>query len=287
MTAHTYQLSPLDLSAGGIAAMTALLRLVFPRSLHLVESVVEWEYKANPDGRAVGFNAWVGDDLVGHYATMPMRARLNEREERGLLSLNTATHPEHRGSGLFTRLANATYARAAEQGFGFVIGVANANSTHGFTKKLGFQLVSPLLVMAGVGWPRHKTGADPQYERVWHPDALRWRLAHPIYRYSVKCAGHLDLIYTERRQAGGRLLLAALDHDQLPTGLLPRFKGSAPYRIWIGSDCALDWTRRLFINVPVRFRPSPLNLIFKDLTGQGRSLDPMRVRFQAIDFDTL
>jgi hypothetical protein len=29
----------------------------------------------------------------------------------------------------------------------------------------------------------------------------------------------------------------------------------------------------------------PLNLIFLDLTGRGRRLDPERVKFDALDFD--
>jgi hypothetical protein len=39
------------------------------------------------------------------------------------------------------------------------------------------------------------------------------------------------------------------------------------------------------INIPMRFRPSPLNLIFRDLTDGRRILDAPKVRFRAIDFD--
>jgi hypothetical protein len=49
----------------------------------------------------------------------------------------------------------------------------------------------------------------------------------------------------------------------------------------------MAWRGKPWINIPMRFRPSPLNLIFKDLTGQGRTLDPGTVRFQALDFDVL
>jgi len=282
-----YDLRPLDLDAKGIRAVAALLQRVFPEAKHLTEAVLSWEYVANPDGHAIGFNAWMGDELAGHYATIPLLARVNGKEERGLLSLNTATAPEHQGKGLFTKLADSTYRYAEKQGFGFVVGVANANSTHGFIKKLGFQLVGPLRAMAGVGPLKRVDGGDVHYERVWHSAALTWRLAHPLYTYSLKTEGGLEVLMSERTQMGGSLLLAAMDHGAIHGVELPAFKGLAPFRIWVGLDPALSWGLRPYVNIPVQLRPSPLNLIFKDLTGQGRSLNTKEVRFQAIDFDTL
>ena len=129
-----HQLRPLDLDETGIACVGDLLRAVFPEALHFTNEVIRWQYLDNPEGKAVGFNAWAGDVLAGHYVTIPLRARVHGKEERGLLSLNTATHADHRGKGLFTRLAQATYDRAASEGYGFVVGVANANSTHGLCR---------------------------------------------------------------------------------------------------------------------------------------------------------
>ena len=72
----------------------------------------------NPEGRAVGFNAWAGDVLAGHYVTIPLRARVRGKEERGLLVEHG--HPRRpRSKGLFTRLAQATCDRAASEGYGF------------------------------------------------------------------------------------------------------------------------------------------------------------------------
>jgi len=282
-----YTLKPVTVSDADIVEVASLLRTVFPDAEHFTDEAVCWQYRDNPDGRVVGYNAWLDAVLAAHYVTIPLVARVHGVEERGLLSLNTATHPVHQGKGLFTKLANATYAHAKEQGFGFVVGVANASSTHGFIKKLGFQLVSPLRAMAGVGPLKRADGGALQYERVWHREALKWRLAHPLYDYSVKHADGLDLLMSERTQMGGRLLLAAMDHGTMHGVELPEFKGFAPFRIWVGLDPAFRWGLRPYVNIPVKLRPSPLNLIFKDLTGQGRSLDPARTRFQAIDFDTL
>lgn len=282
-----YDLRPTGIEPSGITAATRLLQQVFPGAAHFTEPVVKWQYANNPDGTVVGFNAWHHGVLAAHYVTIPLLARIDGREEKGLLSLNTATHPGHQGKGLFTKLANATYDEGARQGFGFVIGVANANSTHGFTKKLGFQPVSPLCAMIGVGRLPLATVEHAGYERIWHEAALRWRLSHPAYRYRLKRTKAHDLILTDRVQFGARHVLAAMPARSVPDAVIQPFTGSAPFKLWIGLDAAMRWRGRPYLNIPMRLRPSPLNLIFKDLTGKGRTLDPTTVRFQAIDFDVL
>ena len=150
MSNKNYRIEPIDPSAKGIGDCRRLLRLVFPSAVHFTENYLDWEYNQNPAGKAVGFNAYHDHELAGHYVTLPLRARLFGSDVSGLLSLNTATHPNHQGNGLFTKLAEHTYARARDLRFEFVIGVANANSTHGFVNKLGFQLVGRLSAKVGL-----------------------------------------------------------------------------------------------------------------------------------------
>ena len=59
-------------------------------------------YKLNPDGYAIGFNAWSGSTLVGQYACIPSRIQIQGSIARAMLSLNTATHPEYEGKGIFS-----------------------------------------------------------------------------------------------------------------------------------------------------------------------------------------
>ena len=281
-----YTLRPVTLADADIEEMAALLRVVFPDAEHFTEAVLRWQYRENPDGQVVGYNAWNGAVLAAHYVTIPLVARVNGVVEKGLLSLNTATHPVHQGKGLFTRLANATYDMGREQGYRFVIGVANANSTHGFTRKLGFQLVSPLRAMVGIGSLPFTDGSAPaQYEHVSSQAAFTWRLAHPAYRYTQAQSGDVAMVLSERKQFGARYVLSARrgswEHCDLEQQRAPQRK------VFIGLDPSLRWNGSLYVNVPMRFRPSPLNLIFKDLSGDGRQLNADQVRFHAIDFDIL
>ena len=282
-----YTLKPVTVSDADIVEIAVLLRAVFPDADHFTDEAVSWQYRDNPDGQVVGYNAWLDAVLAAHYVTIPLVARLQGVEERGLLSLNTATHPVHQGKGLFTKLANATYAHARDQGYSFVVGVANASSTHGFIKKLGFQLVSPLRAMIGIGQlPYREVDAATDYERVWSDAAIRWRLKHPVYGYKLKRSGERRMVLSERSQFGARYVLGSFPGERFD-GCAPAENGTVRMKTWIGLDPSLHWGGSLFINVPMRFRPSPLNLIFKDLTGRNRQLDRDRVRFQAMDFDIL
>ncbi|MCB0792772.1 MAG: GNAT family N-acetyltransferase [Flavobacteriales bacterium] len=281
-----HELRPIALGDAGIVAIARLLREVFPGARHFTEEVLRWQYVENPDGQAVGYDAWSGNMLAAHYVTIPLRAQVEDREELGLLSLNTATHPAHQGKGLFTRLANATYATAAERGFGFVVGVANTNSTHGFTHKLGFQAVGPLPALVGIG--RIAFSEDPSlpgFAPVHDPAKLAWRLRHPAYRYTRAVQSGRTFILSQRTLKGARFILGVEGGghaaDALPEEPMPLL------RSFIGLDPAIDRRRSLYVNVPMRFRPSPLNFIWKDLSGRDRKLEAGRVRFHAFDFDTL
>ncbi|MCB0785046.1 MAG: hypothetical protein KDC02_12660 [Flavobacteriales bacterium] len=104
-------------------------------------------------------------------------------------------------------------------------------------------------------------------------------------RYAKARQGQGVLVLSERRMKGFRFLLyttsEGLDGDGLPMTKAPVRKA------WIGLGPGYGWGGSAYLNVPMKQRPSPLNLIFKDLTGAGRRLDPARTCFQAIDFDTL
>jgi GNAT superfamily N-acetyltransferase len=281
-----YEVTPVSIEPATTAHCAALLRLVFPKARHLTTDYLEWEYAKNPAGEVVGFNAWSGPTLAAHYATVPLVARVKGEERRGLLSLNTATHPDHQGKKLFVTLAERTFAFAAEKGYSFVVGVANANSTPGFVKKLGFRLVAPLDAKLGVGWPtRRETNRPISFERVWDGHSLKWRTSNPSARYAIRQRNGTIGIESPTDKPGIRALLGLFDPSVFPAPNESSKIGLRPITLSLGLDPAVDWKREPFGAIPRALRPSPLNLIFKSLDGRGGDLSPTEVRFQAIDFD--
>lgn len=280
--ASSYSSRPLDVDDASLAAYSALLSTTFgPMPL----PYVRWLYAQNPVGNAVGVNAFDGSELVAHYVTVPVDATIDGRAAKGLLSLNTATHPAHQGKGLFTRLANETYAYAADHGFEFVVGVANANSTPGFTRKLGFQLVSPLDVLVGAG--RCQAGTAPvAFAISWADPALRWRLSRPGATYFGTPRDGVVDVHADAQKAGVLAYMTSVPASvaaSLPHALpaAPRLK---PLRMWIGIDPHLVKSGVL-APLPDKLKPSPLNLIYRDLTGKARTLDRAALRFTLLDFD--
>lgn len=147
-----YRIEQVKVDDENLRESQSLLQSVFKKHADKFSfDYLKWQYADNPVGPIVGFNAYWEDVLAAHYVTMPIYMNIEGKKTLGVLSLNTATHPDHRGKRLFTILAERTYQYAAENGYKFVIGVANANSTPGFIKHLGFKLIGPLTFKVGVG----------------------------------------------------------------------------------------------------------------------------------------
>jgi GNAT superfamily N-acetyltransferase len=277
------ELTRIGTSPAQLAHYARLFAACFPRATHLDEAYLDWLYAANPAGPVLGFDAWDGERLAAHYACIPVRVQWDGAPRRALLSLNTATHPDYQGQGLFTKLADATYAAATEAGFALVHGVANANSTPGFVRKLGFHVVEPLDSLVGVG---RLSGVDlartreAAFRRDWSPAELRWRCANPARPVRVSALADRSAGYSAPTGKPG--LSAWM---QLPA---PPVEDSAPppwgARVFLGLFPAGSGRPRKYFPLPQRLRPSPLNLIVRDLRGSAR-VAPGSVSFGFLDFD--
>jgi len=282
MTAGGLDIRPAGTAPGQIAAYAALLGDVFA-SDKFSEAAVGWRYRDNPAGTVVGADAWDGERLAAHYVTCPLEAVVEGRVVKGLLSLNTATHPDYQGRGLFTQLAESAYAQGATAGYEFVIGVANANSTPGFLKRLAFQHVARL--QAGVmGRLPSRLGVAPvQFAGHWREELLTWRLKNPAGRYTIGRRQGLIGVWAQTHLPFVRCAAFLPDAGQA----LGKSTG-APLAatLFLGLEPRLDLPAHGFWALPERFRPSPLNLIWRPLSDAvPRELDPRAVALNFLDFD--
>lgn len=235
---------------------------------------MRWQYADNPVGKIVGFNAYMGDVLAAHYVTMPIYMNIEGKKTLGVLSLNTATHPEHRGKRLFTILAERTYQFAAENGYKFVIGVANAQSTHGFLKHLKFKLIGPLTFKVGMGQNLYQR-KDYTFTRYWDKEVMEWRLKNPSMEYYKNG----DMIVSPIKPGFKKLVF----HDKEGLVTLPKLHGR-PFNLYIGFGA--DLSKGVYRGVPRFIEHSPFNLIFRDLTdGTLPEVTKDNILFELIDFD--
>jgi GNAT superfamily N-acetyltransferase len=271
-----YELRRTGTSPGEIGLYADLLSAVFPTTHHFNADFLTWQYKLNPLGPVVGFDAWSGRELAAHYVTIPVQFAIAGRLTKGLLSLNTATRPDHQGKGLFTSLATKTYELARALGYEFVVGVANQNSTPGFLKKLGFSLIGPLDVKIGIGRVRSKPRSAYALNPIWSDEHLRWRLRNPSRTYRAR-GGNVFA------RTGTMGISAVLCLNRSLPGRAARIPALG-LQTWIGIDRNVRFSG-IFIDLPERFRPSPLNCIFKDLGNGHPVFAHDDVRFELIDFD--
>lgn len=271
-----YDFTPIEVNEGHLKKYVELLTLVFPQSKKFSDAFLQWQYVDNPYGTVVGFDAWKDGILVAHYATIPVEYDVYGKRCRALLSLNTATHPEHQGKGLFTKLAQQTYQLAQSRRFEFVIGVANANSTPGFLKKLDFSLIAPLDVRAG--WGIMDTSRRSGGVRSHRTDEyLRWRLSCPFLTYrslgqAIVAPSGYPLVYAQ--------LACWEETEKLKLPAVSRTSAT----LWIGLNNRAQ-QKGLFFDLPNRLKPSPLNLIVRGLSDSFHLSSVSDIEFDLLDFD--
>ncbi len=277
-----YEIRPFDHSERELEASSAFLRTNFPRAAHLTPAYLRWLYAENPEGRALGYNAWLEGEMVGHSAGQPLSARVEGRLERGVVLLNTAIHPDHRGRGLTKRITPPMFTDAESDGCTFVLGIGNKHSTPALLTQ--FQMIGPLRAKIGLGRPRRRAlPVATSFERIWSEPGLRWRLSNPERRYDIEAsAGRVSI-----SGPSGWPGIDALIYDGGNDWDLPAHKGgrNCRPRAWVGLDPRLDWSRSLYLPIPRRLMPSPLNITYLDLTRRGVRPDYDRFVFRAIDFD--
>jgi predicted N-acetyltransferase YhbS len=276
---------PIDLGPEGIARTCGLLNIVFPHAKHVTPAYLDRLYNGNPLGPTFGFSAFEKDELVGHYLMIPIMGRLFGKAEPGIWPFQLATHPGYRGKGLFTALVEQSFGAAREKGFTFFSGVGNANSTPLFVGKWNFQAICQLDVKLGVGpIPESRVSDEFQLLRLWDKPGIAWRLQHPAATYRVHYRNDVGHLFAPAGKPGIWVQVGAFPRELLPDDLAP-LRTPSPLRLFIGADKSRNWSRSPYIDVPMRFRPSPLNLLFYDLTDQKRRFDPNLVCYEVFDFD--
>jgi GNAT superfamily N-acetyltransferase len=298
-----------------IQATAALLKRVFPDSHRISRpDYLRWLYEDSPFGPVIEANL---DDAVGragHYALVPVSLVEDGEPRAGSLSLNTAVDERARGGGVFVRLATEAIEEARRRGVQTIVGVANASSTPGFLRRLEFELVGPLPVTVLVPLPgrerrvRSAWADEAAFDsveiadglaqmiaapaqgiaRTWTADALRWRLTSPGARYALHRSERALVVSTvdsSKRVPVAVLLkaLASAPPDAAERRALVRAAcrfHRAPIALHIGYNEQVAFRGP---PLPARLRPSPLNLIVRQLSNS--SPRGSFTRFELLDFD--
>ncbi len=301
--------------AGGHVATGKLLEEAFPGAGISAPEYLTWLYDESPLGAVVETNRDDSQGRAAHYAVVPLTLLEPDRGlVGGALSLNTAVHERARLRGLFTDLAEQTYAKARPRGVRVVVGVSNAKSTRGMVGRLRFSLVGALPVAVVPRLPFGAAGvrcspvtsalldsselaslerliAPPPggLARHWTVESLRWRLAAPGRDYAIHVGESAFAVSTVATRFGRRaaVLCAVFSPEPLSRSGFLRLAASACRHHRATAAIRLGINRNLpalGIPLPRRLKESPLNLIYRDLDDGSRQPPPI-ARWEALDFD--
>jgi GNAT superfamily N-acetyltransferase len=245
-----------------------LLTRVFQKE-HLTREYLDWLYFQNPNGAAVGYDAFCGKTLIGHYVCIPIS--IDTYEKPALLSLNTVVDPKYQGKGLFKLLAEMTF-KSAKGEYSCVIGVANKKSFRGFIRHLGFEHLGDLDLRFG------NLGRATLGQRIYSSSELQWRSRNPVGRLRLRALPNVSRTLVSRKFRGFARISALVKTNG------PESQSSiSPDKFAIG--LTLDWRRGKspILFLPKRFKPSPLHLIFKPLADDDCKISS----WSFPDFDAL
>lgn len=140
----------------------------------------QWQYGENPSREAEGPAIWVareGTDVLGQYASMPVRLWWDDREVRSSWGMDVFLRPQARGKGVGARLFTA-WSDHVE----VALGLGLTPSSYGLFKKLRYHDVGPVPFFQKVTDARAVASRrlGPALGLLAGPAlALGWSLRHP------------------------------------------------------------------------------------------------------------
>jgi hypothetical protein len=259
-----------------------LLQKVYPKTSKFTLEYIKWQYLENPNGKAIGFNAYDSDKVVAHYVGLPVRMMIFGKSLKGVVSINTATHPDYRGRRLFYNLAQIQYDYLTKIGFDFSIGPANAQSTNSYLKNLGFYLIAPLEVKVGFGEKIYGGMKNFECYQQYDVPTLKWRLDNPQNKYCVKKG------IISSPLAGFAKTLSCIpsgDEDFKCWANDDNKKYTSRVNLYVGLGANLK--NGMYFSLPKFVKHSPFNLVFRDLQNALPRIKKEDIFYQLIDFDVI
>jgi GNAT superfamily N-acetyltransferase len=127
-----------------------------------------WKHRRNPFGSSPAWLALVDDEIVGYRTMMRWRFQHDDGTVDAVRAVDTATHPDHQGRGIFTRLTLAAIEELQAESVSFVFNTPNDKSRPGYLK-MGWHEVGRIPVSLTV----RRLRSIPRVARSIGP-AVKW-----------------------------------------------------------------------------------------------------------------
>jgi GNAT superfamily N-acetyltransferase len=183
------------------------------------EALWDWKHEQNPFGASFVLLAEENGAIIGLRAFMQWQWSWNGNTYKAIRAVDTATHPDHQGKGIFKKLTLQQLELCKQQGIHFVFNTPNDQSRPGYLKMgwvqqgrmpLKLKVLNPIALAYAIAFKKGKGAAgadDPTPVQNWHPRVfelmknysveddhlnttvsssyIRWRYAdNPLFRYN-------------------------------------------------------------------------------------------------------
>jgi GNAT superfamily N-acetyltransferase len=191
-----------------------------------------WKHEENPFGTSPGWVALDGGSVVGFRTFLRWEyERSDGQVHRAVRAVDTATHPNHQGKGIFRQLTLRALDELAQEGVDFVFNTPNSQSRPGYLK---------------MGWTQ--VGHLPTSVRLTSPRSP-WRMARsrvPAERWSTPSRAGRPALEVLADPSVQDLLDEIAPHGRLRTRRTPEYLrwrygfGPLEYRALTVTDRAAD-----------------------------------------------
>jgi len=183
------------------------------------EALWTWKHEQNPFGASFVLLAEENGALIGLRAFMQWQWKWNNTVYKAIRAVDTATHPDHQGKGIFKKLTLKQLELCKQQGIHFVFNTPNDQSRPGYLKMgwvqqgrmpLKLKVLNPIGLAYALAFKKGPAGSgaeDPTPTQSWDPKVfslmdnyksnsdlvntelsaayIRWRYAdNPLFNYN-------------------------------------------------------------------------------------------------------
>jgi N-acetylglutamate synthase-like GNAT family acetyltransferase len=158
-----------------ISSIVELLKLSLGESLMpKSEAFWRWKHIDNPFGKSPVLVAEENHQLIGVRAFMRWEWKQGDKIYKAVRAVDTATHPQHQGKGIFKKLTLQLVEQCKSEGVDFIFNTPNTSSMPGYLK-MGWSKVGklPVHIRPRVAWKSRASDFDREYAIEKHLRALK------------------------------------------------------------------------------------------------------------------
>tara|TARA_B100001540_G_scaffold124091_1_gene110634 strand:+ start:35 stop:883 length:849 start_codon:yes stop_codon:yes gene_type:complete len=248
------------------------------------EKYLEWLYNDNPVGNFIGIDAIDNGLEIGQVGGIPYEFNYNGNKIKILQSINVCVDQKYRGKKLFSEMATRLENYARDENYSFIIAIANKLATPAWLNSISMKFLSQLDVLIGYGdlGIKDLVLQENDFYSLWNQARITWRKNNPYNKVSINNEKKIKFISPS-------ILSFIQVFSYLPndnTSIVfdkKKFNFFLPH-LFIGLIPKKN-NKNLFFKVPNFLKPSPLNFLYKDISGKNSIIDVKKCFFSYLDFD--